>query len=232
MTEGWLRSRRTNARRSCSSLPHVEDFVEDQDSHSIRQFEQLRSRRIVGGANGIGAHLLQHLELALRRAVVECRAERSEIVMIVHAIERNALLVDEDPLARVEPHGANAESRFVTIDDPVSLRKRGDGHIAVWGLLRHRPPQPGIPDDRRPHDFDVASGGYRRARLCNTRNRPPHPSAIGIECVNRCGDIYGLHGARVVVDRHFQLDGRRSLRDVRCLHEGPPLAYMDRMSRG
>jgi hypothetical protein len=81
--DGWLRSRRSIARKSCSCQSgkirwkssgvflrsqEVEHLVHDQEAHAVGQLKQLRIGRIVAHAHGIRAHLAQHLQLALGRA--------------------------------------------------------------------------------------------------------------------------------------------------------------------
>jgi hypothetical protein len=49
--------------------------------------------------------------LALGGAGVECRSQRAEIVMLIDALNVNALTVDMDAPLRIELHVADAESR-------------------------------------------------------------------------------------------------------------------------
>ena len=49
-----------------------------------------------------------------RRADVERRAQRAEVVMLVDALEGNALAVDEDAESGSKLNVANAEARFVS----------------------------------------------------------------------------------------------------------------------
>ena len=93
-------------------LPHpdVEGLVHDQEAHPVGQLEQLRRGRIVARADGVAAHLPQHLQLALGRARVERRAERAEVVVVVDALELDALAVDEDAPVGIEPQRRGCRS--------------------------------------------------------------------------------------------------------------------------
>src|SRR5262249_26813017 len=129
----------------------------NEDTHAVCELEQFRCGWVVRGAYRVGAHLLHHLELALRRAIVEGRTERAEIVMQVHALKRDPFAVDDDAAIGIEAHGADAETGFLAIDNLLPLRKCGDGDVAVRLLLRHRPPQPRVIDASGAYDARAAS---------------------------------------------------------------------------
>ena len=76
-------------------LPDIERLVHHEKSHAVGQLEQLRRGRIVAHADRVAAHLAQDLELSLGGAAIERRAERAEVVVFVHALEVDALAVDE-----------------------------------------------------------------------------------------------------------------------------------------
>ena len=68
------------------------------------------------GADRVAAHLLEDLKLALNRADIERRAERTKIVMIAHAVKLDAPVVEEKAVG-VESCRADAERCFVRVDD-------------------------------------------------------------------------------------------------------------------
>ena len=127
--------------RGLAPLPHVEQLVDDENPHAVGQVEQLRRRRIVGHADRVGAHLDEHLELPFGGAQVERRPERAEIVMLVGALDDDALAVDEDAAVRIEAEIADAEACFVAVDHTSALRDRGNGYVQVRLLGGRRAPQ-------------------------------------------------------------------------------------------
>ena len=108
--------------RCLLALPRIEDFVDHQQAHAVGELQQLRRRRVVAHAHRVRAHVAQDFQLALRRAHVEGRAQRTEVVMVVDAVDDDALAVDEHALLRIEAHGADAETGFVAIDDAAAAR--------------------------------------------------------------------------------------------------------------
>ena len=92
--------------------PHVKRLVHDHQAHFIGQLHQLRRRGIVTGANGIAAHLLEHFELPLQGAEIQCRTQRPQIMMIAHAVDGDVLAVDEEPLVGIELRRLDAEGSF------------------------------------------------------------------------------------------------------------------------
>ena len=57
--------------------PGIKRFIHHYQAHSIAQFEQLGSRRIVTGADRVDAHLFENLKLTFQRAHIDCGAERA-----------------------------------------------------------------------------------------------------------------------------------------------------------
>ena len=127
-TLGWLRSRRTMATRSALAplveelavaearlvlAPLVERLVHHHEAHAVAQLEQLRRRRVVAGADGVHAHRLEDLELALDGAVVGGGAERPQVVVLADALERDARAVQQEPAVGGELERADAERRAV-----------------------------------------------------------------------------------------------------------------------
>ena len=81
-------------RRFCPD-PAIESLIHHDEAHSVAKVQQLRRGRIVAGADGVAAHLLQHFELTFQGAGVDGGAERAEVVMIADAVELNALAVEQ-----------------------------------------------------------------------------------------------------------------------------------------
>ena len=105
-------------------LPHprVEDFIHDEKAHAVGQLQQFACGLVVRHADGVAAELAQHLQLPFRRAPVERRTQRAEVVMLVDALDANTFAIDEQAV-RLAFDGADAETGFVNVED--SWRRLG-----------------------------------------------------------------------------------------------------------
>src|SRR5580658_2460142 len=115
--------------------PSVENLVHYQEPHLVSEFQPFRRGRIVGGADRVASHLLQHLELPLGSAKLECRTQGAEVMMSIDAFDLDMLAVDVEPIW-LKANGTNPKSRLVTVDWLSVLRDGCYGYIAVWLLLR------------------------------------------------------------------------------------------------
>src|ERR1051326_997053 len=82
--------------------PAIKGFVHNHETETVGKVEQFRSGRIVAGADGVVAHFFENLKLSLQRASVDGRAQRAEIVVIAHAVERHALAIEQKAFVRSE----------------------------------------------------------------------------------------------------------------------------------
>ncbi len=97
----------------------------------------------MAGANGITAHLLEHLDLALEGAKVDCGAQRAQVVMIADTVEFDVLAIYEQARIRVVFERADPEGSLVGIHERAIVGDSSDGHVTVRGLGA---PNPGIGD--------------------------------------------------------------------------------------
>ena len=124
ITLGWFRSRRIKVfqiafvpfipvevivKLRLLFLPDIEGFIHYDETHLVRQFQQLGRRWIVRGSNAIDTHRLQHLELALKAARVYGGAECTQVVVITNAANLYRLAVKEETFLDVEVEIANAK---------------------------------------------------------------------------------------------------------------------------
>ena len=96
-------------------FPLVERLHDEHDAHFIGQAHQLRGRHVVGGAHGVGAHLLQQRQLAAQGRRVHGRTQGAQIVVVAHALELARLPVQHKALARCKRERANAEAGGVGV---------------------------------------------------------------------------------------------------------------------
>src|SRR3982750_2280266 len=75
--------------RCFSSFPAIKNFIYDQESHAIGKVEQFRCRWIMCQANGIATKITQDFELTLSRAYIECSAQCTEVMMLIHTLDTN-----------------------------------------------------------------------------------------------------------------------------------------------
>ena len=67
--------------------PGVRQLVHHDESHAVAEVEQFGGRGIVGGADGVAAHFLEHLEASLPCRVVPDCSEGSGVVVETHSLE-------------------------------------------------------------------------------------------------------------------------------------------------
>ena len=213
-------------------FPAVEHLVHDQEAHAVGQLQQLGRRRVMAHADGVGAHVAQDFQLALGRADIEGSAERAQVMMIVDATQGNRRAIDDDALVRIEPHVADAEARFIAVDDAAALRHGGDGDIAVGRLRGRRTPQAGIGQDRAALKHCLAARRDAGRLPRNAGDRPPGALAGGVERVEAGRDLHLRRAIAVIVDRQADVDACPLLADLGRAHDAAPLAHMDLVRGG
>src|SRR5215210_5912994 len=96
-----------------AALPAIERLVHHHYAHAVAQFQQFGRGRIMARANGVDAHLFQHLDLSLKSAPAQGRAEWAKVVMIADAFDADVLAVEEESPFGVELDGTYAEGGFI-----------------------------------------------------------------------------------------------------------------------
>ena len=148
--------------------PFVERLVHDEEAEPVAQIEELRGRRVVRGADGVGPHGLQRLEPAAPDRFRHGRAEAARVVMQVHAPHLHPAAVEQEPAILVVGDGADAERR--------------GGQVGA-AARRPRPPNgarrgPATPPTRAAATRLAAAAparppGRRPARTASPCGRPP-----------------------------------------------------------
>ena len=62
-------------------------FVHDQQAQPVTGFEQLRSWRVVRGANGVAAHVFQAPDAKILQSVGQGRADARMVLMVAGALD-------------------------------------------------------------------------------------------------------------------------------------------------
>ena len=57
------------------AAPGIEGFIHDHEAHAVGEFEEFGGRRVVAGTDGVAAHGVKNLKLALKGAVIHGRAQ-------------------------------------------------------------------------------------------------------------------------------------------------------------
>ena len=96
---------------------HHARLIEHQHAQLVAGVEQFGRGRVVRRAEGVAAHLLQLADAVVLHGVGQRRAEPGVVLVIAGALQLDRLAVEEEALLRVELDDANAERRFVPIDD-------------------------------------------------------------------------------------------------------------------
>ena len=101
--------------RRLAEFPTVKQLVHDHKTHAVAKIEQLWSWRVVRGANGIAAHRTKNLQLPLGGPLVERRTQRSEVVMVAHALDSQYAVIEQKTLFGTPRDLADAERRLHAI---------------------------------------------------------------------------------------------------------------------
>ena len=92
------------------SAPHVEAFVEDDDTHSVAHVEQLRCRRVMSASKGVDTHFLQPCQLTVHGILVERGTESSEVMMLTDTIEFEVAAVEPESGLGIKAEAAESGS--------------------------------------------------------------------------------------------------------------------------
>ena len=79
------------------NIPFIERFHHNHHSHLCTQAHKIRSRHIMGSAYGIAAHILEHGYLTAQGRLIDGRTERSEVMVVAHALKLTGLSIEEEP---------------------------------------------------------------------------------------------------------------------------------------
>ncbi len=187
-------------------LPLVERLVHHHEAQAIGEVEECGCGRVVARADGIHAHGLHDLKLALESAVERRGAERPEIVMEAHALERDVPAVQQELAVGGEFDGAEAERDAYDI----AARER-----ALHGVEIRILDGPAM----RFRDLEVERRGRgacpERSRGAVQESRALRPGDLTAFTVPDHGPHAGggLHGA-AVLDRGAHFYSRAGLGDV------------------
>ena len=88
---------------------HQAVLVDDEHAETVAGIEQLRRRRIVGGAVGVAAHRLQLPDAKILQRIGQRRAHAGMVLVVVGPLDRDPHAVQEEPGVRVEADGADTE---------------------------------------------------------------------------------------------------------------------------
>ncbi len=100
-----------------AARPFVEGFVHHQKTHAVAQIEKFRRRRIMAGADGVGAHLPEQIETALPDFNGNRRTQRAGVLVKTDALELHRLPVERETLIGIEMKKTNANRKRMRIDD-------------------------------------------------------------------------------------------------------------------
>jgi hypothetical protein len=142
--------------------PLVEHLVHDQEAEAIAQVEKLRRRRVVRGADGVGAHRLQRLQPAAPHRLRHGRAEAARVVVEVDAPHLQPAAVEHEATILVVGDGADAERRDNQVGAATAV---GDGGMERVQRRRVHRPEPRRIDLQPLLELDRAAGVERERRL-------------------------------------------------------------------
>jgi len=119
--------------------PFVEGLVHDQKTQPVAQIKKLGRGRVVRGANGIAAHVLQQVQPPDPHALGDRRAHRTAVVVQAHALELHWLVVEEKTAINVKSDAADPNRRLVGINDLASSLHATAHSIEIRRVRRPQP---------------------------------------------------------------------------------------------
>ncbi len=126
---------------------HHARLIEDQHAELIAGLQQLWSGRVMRGADGVTAHLLQLANAVVLHGVGHGDADSGVVLVITGPLHLDGLAVEKEALLRIELERTNAEGRLIAIDDFAVRFNLGDQRVEIsllratigWGLRRLSP---------------------------------------------------------------------------------------------
>ena len=115
--------------------PGVSELVQDKEAHAVAEVQELRCRRVVAGADGVAAHVLEHLEAADPGVVTPHCAKGSGVVVEADALEEGLLSVEVVAIGP-EFRGADAERGLVCLCDVGTIGLNGGAGYVHLGTVR------------------------------------------------------------------------------------------------
>ena len=167
-----------------TETPVVERLDHEHHAHLVAQLDQLGGGHIVGGADGVDAHILEELYLMAQGRTVDGGSEGAEVVVVADTLELGELAVEEEALLGDIFDGADAEAGVIVVELSAVDTQCGTG--GVEGRRR------GAPE----------LGGADKEILCELlavgmiyRGVGGHDLALGVENVGGHGDLLALCGS-------------------------------------
>ena len=201
-------------------LPGIEKLVQHQESHLVAEVQQFRGGRIVRSADGVAAHLLEDLELALDGAAVDGRTQCSEIVMVADSVELHLAAIEQETLFHIPFADADAETGLRPVV-AVAGSQRGAERIE---MRRGEIPQGGLGQAQ----CGAACCGFAGLQRLWRQLAFGHYLAIVQDLLQ---DGYRSRLARLVFHGGFHRHRGLFRRDFRRGHPDAPMGQMHRIDR-
>ena len=96
-------------------IPLVKGLEHHHQAHFVAQGHQFGCRHIVGGTDGITAHILEHLQLVTQGRHIDGGAQWAQVVMVAHALELTMPAIEVETLVGHVSQRADAEARSIGI---------------------------------------------------------------------------------------------------------------------
>ena len=90
-------------------VPFIEGFAHDHEAHGVAQFDEFGRGHVVGGADGVAAHVAQQKQLAADGIAADGGTEGTEVVVQADALELTHLAVEQEAHVGDDLHAANTE---------------------------------------------------------------------------------------------------------------------------
>ena len=115
---------------------HQPALVHDQHAEPVADIEQFRRGRIVRGADGVAAELLQFLHAEFLQRIRDGRADAGVVLVIAGAVNLVMLAVQQKAVRRVKADGADAERGFFLVNNFAGDGNGGDEFVELGRFRR------------------------------------------------------------------------------------------------
>ena len=123
-----------------TATPHVETLVHDDEAHGVAHVEQLGSRRVMAGTNGIAAHGFQLRQLSVQGVLVKGSPQTAEVMVLADPVQLHVLAVEPETRLGIETEVAESRRRPHLIHHPAAYQQLR-AYLIYIGVGRRPEPQ-------------------------------------------------------------------------------------------
>ncbi|MNI44425.1 hypothetical protein D3C73_987990 [compost metagenome] len=120
--------------QSAAAAVQLAVLIHYEQSDPVAKIQQFRGGWMMRTAVGIGAHLLQQLQLICNQTVRKRHSHSGKILMVAGAFDQQRFPVQEKPLLRVKADAADAKRSLIPVHLCTLYLQDGYGLIEMGSL--------------------------------------------------------------------------------------------------